>query len=179
MTAENHKTLIEDILRQHPIFEYAFLDIDDVAFSDKARFICETECTNYGHSWACPPHIGDFNECMATCKQFKHACMFSTITEADTTFFDQCLDERRDHEALSREIHQQFSETFDRVLMFTSGCVLCDECACPDAPCRHPEKRFSTAESHGIIIMKTAADAGMTYDFGNNMITYFSIIFYE
>jgi len=57
--------------------------------------------------------------------------------------------------------------------------MICGECSYPDAPCRHPEERISTIESHGILIMETASRLGVTFDCGNNAVTYFSLIFFN
>ncbi|NLA86022.1 MAG: hypothetical protein GX847_01815 [Clostridiales bacterium] len=61
----------------------------------------------------------------------------------------------------------------------STGCMLCDECAYPSEPCRHPDERLSTIESHGILIMQTASDLGVTLDCGNNIVTYISLIFFN
>lgn len=178
MPTEQNTRIIEDFIKEYPLFEYSFLDIDDVAFSDKVRFICETECENYNKSWSCAS-IGTLDECMSKCQQYPNAFVFSTITEITNWLdFDDCLKKRRDHEEISMDIYRDFQEHFESAFMLTSGCTACDTCAYPE-PCRNPEKRVSPTESHGIIILKTAADAGMSYDFGADMVTYFSIIFYN
>ena len=179
MASEQDNQTIETFIKEYPVFEYAFLGIDDVAFSDKVRIICETECKNYHCSWGCPPAVASVDECISACKQFKKAFIFSTVTEIDDWLdFDDCLKKRRDHEQLSADVYLQFKKHFQDTLMLTSGCTICDTCAYPQ-PCRNPEKRVCSTESHGIVILKTAADASMNYDFGTNMVTYFSIIFYN
>ena len=42
---------IEDYITQFPIYQYAFLSIDDIEFNDKVRTICKRECPRYGKSW--------------------------------------------------------------------------------------------------------------------------------
>jgi predicted metal-binding protein len=70
-------------------------------------------------------------------------------------------------------------EDFGDVLTLTTGCMICEECGYPDTPCRHPKQRFATIESPGILIMKTADDAGISYNCGSNMVTYFTLILYN
>ena len=53
---------IEDYITQFPIYQYAFLSIDDIEFNDKVRTICKRECPRYGKSWSCPPAVGTKRE---------------------------------------------------------------------------------------------------------------------
>ncbi len=41
---------IEEGLTQFPICEYAFINIADITFLDQVRYICKTECPQYGKS---------------------------------------------------------------------------------------------------------------------------------
>ena len=54
---------IEDYITQFPIYQYAFLSIDDIEFNDKVRTICKRECPRYGKSWSCPPAVGTVDKC--------------------------------------------------------------------------------------------------------------------
>ncbi|KIR01796.1 hypothetical protein P261_00610 [Lachnospiraceae bacterium TWA4] len=176
----NHKELIESYITEFPVCEYAFLETDELIFSPKVRYICENECPRYGHSWACPPVIGTIEECMDRCHKFKHALLFTSVTDvADSFDMQGCLNERRDHEHLSYEVSERMKQDFGDVLTLTTGCILCQECAYPDGPCRHPEQRFATIESHGILIMKSADELGISYNCGSNMVTYFTLILYN
>ncbi|MBR2894591.1 MAG: hypothetical protein IKC03_02895, partial [Oscillospiraceae bacterium] len=38
-----------------PIVQYEFFETKELIFTPKVRYICETECSQYGKSWACPP----------------------------------------------------------------------------------------------------------------------------
>jgi predicted metal-binding protein len=175
-----HQEIIESFITDFPVCEYIFMDTKDLIFSPKVRFICETECKRYGHSWACPPVIGTIEECMERCHQFEHVLLFTTVTDVPDSFDMQgCLDARRDHEQVSYELSERMKEDFGDVLTLTTGCMICEECGYPDTPCRHPKQRFATIESHGILIMKTADDAGISYNCGSNMVTYFTLILYN
>jgi predicted metal-binding protein len=117
---------------------------------------------------------------MEKCRQYGHVFLFTSVAEvSDNLDFAGCLAQRRDHEKISREIGKKFQESFGDILMLTTGCTLCDACTYPNEPCRHPEERVSTIESHGILIMQTAAEQGISYDCGNNMVTYFTLIFFN
>jgi predicted metal-binding protein len=175
-----HRQKIENFIAEFPVCEYIFLEKDDLVFSDKVRFICQNECERYGHSWACPPVIGTIEECMERCSHFQHVLLFSTAADVpDIADFQGCLNARRDHEQVSYELTQRMRQEFGETLTLTTGCMTCDTCAYPDEPCRHPEQRFATIESHGILIMQTAADAGLSYNFDGHTVIYFSLILYN
>ncbi|NLO49123.1 MAG: DUF2284 domain-containing protein [Clostridiales bacterium] len=179
----NNKTInkiIEEFIYAYPVCEFACLTPGELNFSDKVRYICERECPNYGKSWACPPGIEPIGLCIEKCLAFDHVFLFTSIAEvSDCMNFDACLQARRSHEQMTRDIKKRFEERFGTVLALSTGCTLCDKCAYPDNPCRHPSDRLSTIESHGILIMETASRLGIMLDCGNNMVTYLSLIFFN
>ncbi|NLA87906.1 MAG: DUF2284 domain-containing protein [Clostridiales bacterium] len=180
MNNKNYTEIIEEFIYDYPVCEFYYLTPDDLIFSDKVRFICEQGSSNYGKSWACPPGIQDIDHCIETCRAYKNVFLFTSVAEVpDCMNFDACLAARRDHEQMTYNIRKRFQERFGKVLALSTGCMLCDECTCPDEPCRYPEERLSTIESHGILIMETASRLGVTLDCGNNMVTYLSLIFFN
>ncbi|MEG0377216.1 MAG: DUF2284 domain-containing protein, partial [Eubacterium sp.] len=111
---------------------------------------------------------------------YKNAFLFSSVTEvADSFDLKACVEAREDHEALTYEIAKLFREKTENPLILSTGCIPCETCAYPDKPCRFPEKAFKTIESHGILIMQMAAQHGINYDCGQNIVTYFSLILYN
>lgn len=171
---------IETFIGDFPVCEYALMRRDELIFSPAVRTICETDCPRFGHSWACPPAIGTIDACMARCAKYDYAFLFSTVAEvADSFDMQGCLNERRDHEGVTYAITERFKQAFGDVLTLSTGCMLCDTCAYPDAPCRNPARAYATIESHGILIMQTAAMQNMTYDCGANIVTYFSLLLFN
>jgi predicted metal-binding protein len=127
-----------------------------------------------------PPSIKSIESCIKECNSFNHVFLFTSVAEVpDCMDFTVCLEAKRDHERMTLEIRRRFGERFGEVLALSTGCMICDECSYPDAPCRHPDERLSTIESHGILIMETASRLGVTFDCGNNTVTYFSLIFFN
>ena len=178
--SDNYQEQIEALLPNYPICEYYFLTQKDLIFSDKVRYICEHECEHYGHSWACPPAIAPISDCMDECSRYQHVFLFTTVAEVpDILNFDACLKARRDHGNITLKLREEFRAMFGDVLALSTGCMLCDKCTYPDEPCRHPDERLSTIESHGILIMKTANTLGISYDCGSDCVTYFSLIFFH
>jgi predicted metal-binding protein len=180
LNTENYVNIIESFIYDYPVCEFYYLKPSDLIFSDKVRYICEKDCPHYGKSWACPPAIRPIDVCVKECEAFKHVFLFTSVAEVpDCMDFTACLSARRDHEKMTLELRERFKEHFGKALALSTGCMLCDDCAYPDAPCRHPEERLSTIESHGILVMETASRLGVTLDCGNDIVTYISLIFFN
>jgi predicted metal-binding protein len=117
---------------------------------------------------------------MKECEAFTHVFLFTSVAEVpDRMDFSACLEARRDHERITFDLRQRFESHFGKVLALSSGCMICDECSYPGAPCRYPEKQLSSIESHGILIIETASRLGITLDYGNNIVVYCSLIFFN
>lgn len=183
MNAQLPPSLIErvdGIFMGQPVFEYALMNTSELAFSDKVRFICTNECDQYGKSWVCSEQMTPLDECIARCREFLYAVVFSTISEVEgaAVGFTEHLLARREHEDVTSAIEADFKREFGDILTLSTGCLLCEKCAYPEA-CRHPLEKRSTTESHGILIMQTVAERGMNFDCGENVVTYFSIILFN
>ena len=61
------RALLERQLRELPIVQYEFFPTEQLVFSDKVRYICETECPQYNTTWACPPAVGSVAACREGC----------------------------------------------------------------------------------------------------------------
>lgn len=177
---KNYKKIVDEFIYDYPVCEFYFVKPDELVFSDKVRYICEHECPHYNMSWACPPAIDSICHCIEECRAYEHVFLFTSVAEVpDCMDFSACLEAKRGHERITHEIRSRFEERFGKVLALSTGCMHCDVCSYPSAPCRHPEERLSTIESHGILIMDTASRLGATFDCGNNVVTYFSLIFFN
>lgn len=173
--------ILEGRLLELPLYDYAFFGADEIVFTQAVRSICETDdCGMFGRRWVCPPVIGSIEDCIAECGNYAHAFLFSTVTEvADSFDLKACIEARGDHEALTYDIAQIFREETQNPLILSTGCIPCQSCAYPDAPCRYPERAFKTIESHGILIMQMAEAQGINNDCGQNIVTYFSLVLYN
>ena len=61
----------------------------------------------------------------------------------------------------------------------TESCAICAHCAWPDGPCRHPDRMFPCVESHGIVVTALAERHGIEYQYGGNVVTWFSLLLYR
>ncbi len=176
----SQRETIESIILNYEICEYVFGDVQDLVFSDKVWTICETDCERYGHSWACPPHCGDIKENIARCRAHQHFCLFSTVTETENAWDTKAnLAVKQKHEETTLSIVEQLKTEVPGCYVLSTGCTRCEVCACPDEPCRHPEDRLSSMESHGMLVLQNAQEAGMTLNYGGETVTYFSMILFD
>ena len=171
---------IEECMSEYPICEYAFLTPSEIPFRRQVRHICETECPRYGTSWSCPPAVGTVEECRARCLEFGNALIFTTIAEeVDIEDMSAMLATRREHEAVTTELRDRMADFCGEMLVLsTESCAICEKCAYPYAPCRHPELMFPCIESYGILVTKLADDFGITFMNQGNVVTWFSLILY-
>ena len=96
---------IEEYITQFPIYQYAFLHVDEIEFNDKVRTICKKECPRYGKSWSCPPAVGSVEKCKETCHQYSHVLLFSSVAEVpDYSDMGALLKTKREHEEITRQI---------------------------------------------------------------------------
>ena len=172
---------LERQMAELPIVEYIFFETEELVFTERVRVVCQSDCSQYGRSWACPPAVGTVEACRERCLSYPHALLITTMTEVeDIADLEGTLATRTGHEAVTRQVNSflrdQGAETYP---LSTESCAICAECAYPDGPCRCPEKMFPCVESHGILITETAERYGIDFQAGGNIVTWFSLILYR
>lgn len=172
---------LEEQLAELPLYGYFFLKTEQLLFTERVRYICQYECSRYGKSWACPPAVGTVEECMARCRSYPDFLMIATVTEVeDISNIELTLATRGDHEAITRQAERMVKEQGMEVYtLSTEACALCETCAYPNGPCRHREYMRPCIESHGIILSEVAEECGLPFQYGDNVVTWFSLIFYR
>ncbi len=176
-----NRELLDEKLSELPLYIYDHLDITELEFTDRIRWICEHECPMYGKSWACPPGVGTVDHCKGKCLSFENCLLISTIVEvADITNIDETLATRPEHEAVTNEVRDIMrSLGVDPYVLSTEACALCDRCAILDGEgCRFPEKMHPCVESHGINVVPMLESRGLEFQFGANVVTWISLLFY-
>ncbi len=185
------KEYLEELIGEYPICEYAYGTTDQIPYTDKVFTICKTDCKRYGHSWACPPNAGTIEDNIKRVGRYENLLVFSTVWEVSDAFnFDACLFVKAEHEELTREFREKLLSHFDLpvesleenpappIYMLSSGCSICETCACPDEPCRHPKERLMSMESHGMLVMKLVEDLGLTAVYDGTTVVYFTSILF-
>ena len=175
------RALLEEQLSQLPLYFYEWIDMGDLEFSERIRWICEHECPMYGKSWACPPGVGEVCQCEQKVRGYRNCLMVGTITETDDIAnMERTLATRPEHEALTEQVRELMKEQgVDPFILSTEACTLCRRCAIEEGlPCRFPEKMHPCVESHGINLIPTLENLGLDFIYGENIITWYSLIFF-
>ena len=176
-----NQELLEQQLSELPLYIYDFFDPRELEFSSRIRWICEHECPMYGKSWACPPGVGSVDTCRHVCMAYDHCLLISSIVEVrDIADMDETLATRPDHEALTEQVRELMKQQgVDPFILSTEACTVCDRCAILDGqPCRFPEKMHPCVESHGINVVDVLERRGLDFQFGANVVTWISLLFY-
>ena len=172
---------LEQQLSELPLYIYAHIDPKTLDFSDRIRWICENECPMYGKTWACPPGVGSVSHCKAKCLSFDSCLMVSTITEVnDIADMEETLATRPEHERITNQVRDLMLELgATPYVLSTEACTLCERCAIADGqPCRLPGKMHPCVESHGINLIPILEENGMDFQYGSNIVTWVSLLFY-
>ena len=176
-----NRELLEQQLSELPLYIYDFFDPRDLEFSSRIRWICENECPMYGKSWACPPGVGTVDHCRQVCRAYDHCLLISSIVEVrDIADMEETLATRPDHEALTEQVRELMqAQGIDPFSLSTEACTVYDRCAILDGqPCRYPEKMHPCVESHGINVVDVLEKRGLEFQFGANVVTWISLLFY-
>ena len=176
-----NRELLEQQLSELPLYIYDFFDPRELEFSSRIRWICEHECPMYGQSWACPPGVGTVDCCRQICMAYDHCLLISSIVEVrDIADMEETLATRPDHEALTEQVRELMQEQgIDPFILSTEACTICERCAILDGqPCRFPEKMHPCVESHGINVVDVLEKRGLNFQFGANVVTWISLLFY-
>ena len=176
-----NKELFEQQLSQLPLYSYAWIDPRQLEFNQRIRWICEHECPMYGKTWACPPGVGTVEHCAGKCRNFENCLMIATITEVeDIADIQQTLATRPEHEEVTNQVGAFLEEQGVKpYILSTEACAICQRCAIEDGqPCRHPDKMHPCVESHGINIIPVLEEQGICFQYGENVVTWISLLFY-
>ena len=173
--------LLEQQLAELPLYVYQFLDPKELEFSERIRWICQHECPMYGKSWACPPGVGSVEECKGKCLGYQKCLMIATIVEVnDITNIDETLATRPEHEEITNQVRDLMrAQGVEPYILSTEACAICERCAYLDGqPCRYPERMHPCVESHGINVIPVLENNGIEFQFGANVVTWISLLFY-
>ncbi len=177
-----NRPLLEEKLAQLPLYVYQFIDPRELEFSHRIRWICEHECPMYGKSWACPPGVGPVDACKAKCLGYQSCLMIATITEvSDIANIHETLATRPAHEKITNQVRDLLREEgVQPYVLSTEACAVCDRCAILDGlPCRLPGRMHPCVESHGINLLSLLEDQGLAFQYGENVVTWFSLLFFN
>jgi len=173
---------LEQQLSDLPLYTYFVIEPGQLEFSQRIRWICQNECPMYGKSWACPPGVGSVEQCSAKCLTYNRCLVVGTITETeDIADLETALQTRPEHEAITNQVRQMFRDQgVEPYILSTEACSVCERCAILDGePCRMPDRMHPCVESHGINLIPVLESQGLDFQYGGNIITWYSLLFYN
>lgn len=176
------RSQVEAKLAELPLYVYAWVDPKSLEFSDRVRWVCQHECSMYGKSWACPPGVGTVEECRNRCLRYSGCLMISSLTEVeDISDLEATLATRKDHEALTDQVGDILRGAgVEPYILSTEACAICPRCAILDGkPCRFPKKMHPCVESQGINIIPTLEKNGLEFQYGENVVTWVSLLLFR
>lgn len=177
-----NRELLEQQLAELPLMYCCFFPTEGLVFSQRVRHVCQSDCPQYGKSWACPPGVGTVEECRAHCLRYPQCLMIATVTEVpDIADIEACLQTRQEHEEITNQVGELFrSQGVSPFILSTESCAICPRCAILDGePCRFPERMHPCVESQGIVLTETAEQFGIEFQYGGNIVTWFSLLLFE
>ena len=176
------RELLEQQLSELPLYIYTYIDPSSLEFSDRIRHICESECPMYGNTWACPPGVGPVPECKVRCLSYQNCLMIGSIVEVeDIANLEETLSTRTEHEELTNQVRDLFRQQHvEPYVLSTEACAICERCAYLDGkPCRFPDRMHPCVESHGINIIPLIEKNGLEFQYGSNIVTWFSLLLFR
>ena len=177
-----NREILEARLAELPLYAYFFIDPKELDFSERIRYICQYECPMYGRSWACPPGVGEVSACEKRCKSYGSCLLVGTITEVeDVADINACLATRGPHEEVTNQVRDIMRQLgVEPFILSREACAACERCAILDGkPCRFPERMHPCVESHGIVLTTTLDALGLEFQYGGNIVTWYSLLFFN
>lgn len=175
------KAALEERLAELPLYSYGFFDPQELEFTDRVRWVCEHECPMYGTTWACPPAVGAVEECRKKCLSYPECLMIASVTEvSDISNIDETLATRPAHEKLTNRVRDEMRELGVKpFILSTEACTICSRCAYLDGlPCRMPGAMHPCVESQGINVIPLLEKFGLEFQYGENVVTWVSLLFF-
>lgn len=176
---------IADILRlgEEVGFSHVYpMEPGTLRFLPEVRQMCAADkCRSYGKNWSCPPHCGSIEDFGQRASQYTTGILLQSTGEMEDDFDFETMMET---EALHKQRFYALTDTLrtlcpDFFAMSAGACSLCESCACPEEPCRNPEKLYYSMEACGLMVSDTCRDAGVPYYYGPGTITYTSLILFN
>lgn len=159
------------------------LDPRKLQFLPEVREMCAADkCRHYGRSWACPPANGSLEEWAEKASRYAKGILLQTVGDIeDTLDFEAIM-------LLAKTNAENFIRFADALLdedhldclpLAVGGCTRCKQCTYPDAPCRFPDRNFSSMEATGLLVNQVCKDNGVPYNYGKGKMAYTSCLLYN
>ena len=153
------------------------LKVATIELKDAVRDMCAVNsCGQYGKNWACPPGCGTLDECRARVAEYEEGILVQTVGDLEDPMDGEGMMAAAEaHGEHFQAMYARLRELYPHVLAIGAGsCRQCSSCTYPDAPCRFPERRTSSMEAYGMMVMEVCKKNGLAYYYGSDHIAYTS-----
>ena len=157
------------------------MDPKTLKFMPEVRDMCANGCRNYNRSWACPPANGSLEEWTKKASRFTKGILLQTVGDIEDTLDFEAIMEiaHTNAENFIRFTDQILDDGLDCLPLAVGGCTRCKTCTYPDAPCRFPDRNFSSMEATGLMVNQVCSDNGVPYNYGKGKMAYTSCLLYN
>lgn len=155
------------------------VNIANLKFLPEVRDMCKSNrCQAYNKSWVCPPQCGTLEEITEKARQFHRGILVQTTAQMEDDFdLDTMMEAEQLHKEHFFALVDALRDCFPQLLPMAAGtCTLCKTCSYPDAPCRFPDKAFTSMEAYGLMVSDVCKQSGLGYYYGPQTITYTSCV---
>ncbi|WP_419657547.1 conserved uncharacterized protein, DUF2284 [Desulfosarcina variabilis str. Montpellier] len=180
MNAEPFYQLTQDF------FDHAkTIDPSTVPIDDHVRAMCEQNaCGYFGRSWTCPPAIDSLDKLRLQLSNYNRLMVVDKVYALESSFdWEGMVAGVKDFQTRILKLKKKIESLAPDLRFLTLGagaCQLCKHCSYPEQqPCKHPEDAIFSVEAYGIDVMKMMAENGMSYNNGQNTVTYVGGIFWQ
>jgi predicted metal-binding protein len=171
---ERMDALVEKALA-HGFSHASTLDAGTLRPRAEVRDMCGADkCGHYDKSWMCPPACGSLDEYEKRIREYSSGLIVQTTGELDDDFdYESMAETGRRQGRLFATFKGTLTLEYPRVLALGNGCCeLCEECAYPNAPCRHPDDATQSMEAFGLVVSDVCRENGLGYYYGPKTITF-------
>jgi predicted metal-binding protein len=153
----------------------ALLDASTLAVRSEVRDMCRADkCRHYDKSWMCPPACGELDDNALIIGNYRAGVIVQTTGELEDDFDYESMVEAAERQSkLFAAFRDELKPEYPGLLALGNGtCKICETCAYPGAPCRHPNLAVSSMEAFGLIVSDVCTQNGLGYYYGPKTITY-------
>ena len=156
----------------------------DLSVEEEVRQNCLVNyCGKSGKSWTCPPHVGELEALGARLRDYQQGVVLQSIAPLEDSWdFEGMTEAVHAHNRMVRAVAEQLAAMHPELDILALGaghCDLCEECTCPDNPCRFPEKAMSSVEAQGMNINALVKSVGLQYINGVNTVSYVGMVLWK
>ncbi len=166
---------LEKLAQDAGFSAWAPLDAANIELKPEVRDMCAANtCGQYGKRWSCPPGCGTLEECTAQLRGYSRGILVQTYGDIEDGFdFEAMMEIEAEHKEHFLEMYDTLREAGVQTLALGAGCCTqCAKCSYPDEPCRFPDKKISSMEAYGILVLEVCKKSGLQYYYGADKMAY-------